>query len=219
MRHADGGLSMVERVYAMWGRHPRLYAAQDWITFLGRHRKIRARAVAATGAGPGARVLEVCCGTGRNFEPVEDRIGPSGRLVGFDYSPEMLGAAGDLAKRRGYENVELVQGDAAVLDVGDARFDAVFSVLGLSAVPDAARAIERCREVLREGGVLSVCDARLPGGPASVGAPLLRAVYGRLAAWNPDQDLVAHLRRTFGEVHVETMNLGTFFIATATRRD
>ena len=41
------GLETVRRVYATWGRHPRLYAAQDWLTFLGRHQAIRRRAVEA----------------------------------------------------------------------------------------------------------------------------------------------------------------------------
>jgi demethylmenaquinone methyltransferase/2-methoxy-6-polyprenyl-1,4-benzoquinol methylase len=211
------GLGTVRRVYAVWGRHPRLYAAQDWITFLGRHHAIRRRAVEATGMGPGARVLEVACGTGRNFRYIEDRIGLGGRLVGFDYSDEMLSAAGDLSRRHGWSNVELVQGDAAVLDIGDEPFDAVVSVLGISAVPDYTAALERCRAVLRPGGVLSVCDAQLFSGAMRVLNPIVRAAYTRGAAWNPDRDIPEDMQRIFGNVSVETFNLGTFFVATSTR--
>lgn len=211
------GLETVRRVYATWGRHPRLYAAQDWLTFLGRHQAIRRRAVEATGVGRGARVLEVACGTGRNFRYIENRIRHRGRLVGFDYSREMLAAAREICRRRGWSNVDLVQGDAAVLDVGEEPFDAVLSVLGLSAVPDYVAALERCRAVLRPGGTLSVCDAQLFPGRLRMLNPLVRAAYTRGAAWNPDRDIPGQMRRIFGNVLVETFNLGTFFVATSTR--
>ncbi|MCA9688546.1 MAG: hypothetical protein R3A51_00685 [Nannocystaceae bacterium] len=42
---------MVQRIDARWGRHPRLYAAQDAITFLGRAHAIPRRAVGAAGVG------------------------------------------------------------------------------------------------------------------------------------------------------------------------
>ena len=180
--HTIQDLEEVRRVYSLWGRHPRLYAAQDWITFMGRHRRIREGAVEAAAIQPNARVLEVACGTGRNFPYIEDRIGPGGQLVGFDYSHEMLAAARDFGMRRGWSNIEFVQGDAAVLDVGSQPFDAVVSVLGISAVPDHLAALRRCRDILRSGGVLAVCDARLFSGALAVFNPLVRAIYGRGAA-------------------------------------
>ena len=217
MRPGDpaGELSAVSHVYSVWGRHPRLYAAQDWITFLGKHRTIRRRAVEATGVGPGARVLEVACGTGRNFRTIEDLIGAEGHLVGFDYSREMLSAARGLAERRGWSNVEFVQGDAAVLDVGDEPFDAAVSVLGISAIPDYLSALQRCHDVLRPGGVLSVCDARLFTGGLSFLNPIVRPLYERLAAWRPDRELSRDMRRIFGNVSVEAFNAGTFFVGTS----
>jgi len=54
-------------VYGFWGRHPRLYAAQDCATFLGRPGHIRRAAVAALGLRSGESVLEVASGSGRNF--------------------------------------------------------------------------------------------------------------------------------------------------------
>jgi len=206
-------LLTVKRVYSFWGRHPWLYAAQDWITFMGRHDAIRRRAVDQSGSGPGDRVLEVACGTGRNFRYVEQRIGPKGRLVGLDYSDEMLAAARDLSRQRGWSNVKLVQGDAAILDVGDEAFDAVVSVLGMSAIPDYVAAIERCRDVLRPGGVLSICDARPFTGALRIINPLVRAVYTSSAAWDPNRDMPAQMHRVFGNVSVTSLNLGTFFFA------
>ena len=211
----EQSLAAVRRVYSLWGRHPRLYALQDLVTFLGRHRAVRRRAVESTGVGPGARVLEVACGTGRNLPFIEDLVGPAGQVVGLDYSGEMLASAADLCRRRGWSNVRLVQGDAAKLDVGPEPFDAVVSVLGLSAIPDHVAAIERCQEVLCPGGVLSVCDAGPVRGGLRLLDPVVRAVYTRLAAWNPDRDIPADMRRIFGNVSVVALNFGTLYIATA----
>lgn len=214
----DDGLASVRRVYSVWGRHPGLYAIQDMVTFLGRHRTIRYRAVEATGVGRGDRVLDVACGTGRNFPFIEDRIGPAGQLVGYDYSDEMLTAAGRLCRLRGWSNVQLVQGDAATLDVGHEPFDAVVSVLGMSAIPDHVAALERCRDVLRPGGALAVCDAGAVRGALRLLDPLLRAVYTRWAAWNPDRDVPADMRRVFGNASVDAVNFGTLYVATSRRR-
>lgn len=213
---ANEALDSVQRVYARWGRHPALYAAQDWVTFLGSHRTLRRKAAEALQVGPGARVLEVACGSGRNFPYVQEVIGPSGTLVGFDFSPEMLGAARRLSVRRGWRNIDLVRGDAAVLQVPGGPFDGVLCVLGMSAIPDHVRALERCRDVLRPGGVLSVCDARLFTGALQPFNPLVGAVYRRLAAWVPERELIDDMRRVFGNVTVEAFNRGTFFLATAT---
>jgi ubiquinone/menaquinone biosynthesis C-methylase UbiE len=137
--------------------------------------------------------------------------------VAFDYSREMLAAARGLAVRRGWRNIEFVQGDAAVLEVEGAPVDGVLCVLGISAIPDHRRALERCRAVLRPGGALVVCDARPPSGLLGAVSPLVRRVYGRWAAWHPDRDIVGDLRRLFGEVAVQELNLGTFFIARASK--
>jgi SAM-dependent methyltransferase len=211
-------LASVGETYAIWGRHPLLYAAQDWITFAGRPGTVRRQAVAALGLSPGARVLEVACGTGRNFRFIEKVIGPAGSLVAFDYSPEMLEAARALALRRGWRNIAFAQGDAAVLEIDGGPVDGVLCVLGMSAIPDHRRALERCRGILRHGGALVVCDARLPSGLLSAANPLIRRVYGRWASWHPERDLLTDLRRIFGEVSVEQLNLGTFFIARAVKR-
>jgi len=210
-------LDAVRQIYRFWGRHARLYAAQDWVTFLGRHRGIRRRAAQATCARRGARVLEVACGSGRNFEHLEAMIGAEGRLVGLDASEPMLGAARQLAERSGWRNIDLVCGDAARLEVGEQPFDAVLSVLGMSAIGDHLQAFERCRQVLRPGGVLVVCDARPLSGRLRALNSGIVAVYRRWAAWNPERDLPADMGRIFGNVTVERFNLGTFFVASSTR--
>ncbi|MCH9728544.1 MAG: class I SAM-dependent methyltransferase [Actinomycetia bacterium] len=212
-------LTQIERVYSFWGRFAGLYAAQDPVTFMGRPGHIRGEAVEALGLRKGDGVLEVGCGTGRNFGPLERAIGTEGRLVGFDYSAEMLAAAGRLCRRRGWGNVSLVQGDAAELDLDEEGFDGVLAVLAMSAIPDHRQALKRCFELLRPGGVLSVCDAQLFEGPLAVLNPLVRAIYTRWATWDPSKDLPSDMEDVFGNAEVAELNLGTFFIATAVKRE
>lgn len=210
-------LDQLDGVYGVWGRLPSLYAAQDCFTFLGRPRKIRAEAVAALRLRPGATVLEIGCGTGRNFTWLERGIGPHGRLVGVDYSASMLGAAGRLAARRHWSNVSLVRGDAAQLPVRAGTADAVLAVLSMSVIPDHVAALRRCHDALRPNGVLVVCDARpFPGRLRHINS-MLRVVYGELAGWRPDRDLAADIRRVFGNVTVQENNRGSFFVAAARR--
>jgi demethylmenaquinone methyltransferase/2-methoxy-6-polyprenyl-1,4-benzoquinol methylase len=76
-----------------------------------RHRR---RAVDRLWLAPGDSVLDVACGTGANFPLLAERVGPTGRIVGVDLSPDMLAIATERARRMGSENVTLIE--AAVED-------------------------------------------------------------------------------------------------------
>jgi SAM-dependent methyltransferase len=216
-RETRDPMAAARRVYGRWGRHPAVYSAASWVVFLGREHELRQRAVEVMGLDAGARVLDVGCGTGRNFVHILRTIGPTGELVGFDQSPQMLDSARELARRNGWNNVRLVRGDAAVLAVGDPSFDGVISTLAMSVVPNYRAAVARCHAVLRKGGVLSICDAGEFRGRWAVLNPAVRALFVSTTAWNPDHDLVRAMREKFGDVRVEQFNKGSMYIASATK--
>jgi acyl dehydratase len=61
---------------------------------------------------PGDAVLDVGCGTGMSFEPIQAAIGPTGRLIGIEPSPEMLGNARARVEAAGWDNVTLLEARA-----------------------------------------------------------------------------------------------------------
>jgi demethylmenaquinone methyltransferase/2-methoxy-6-polyprenyl-1,4-benzoquinol methylase len=92
------------------------------------------------GLAPGQTVIDAACGTGANFEALERRIGPQGRLVGIELSPEMLALARDRAERHRWDNVKLIQAsvEAAQLNIqaDAALFSFAHDVLQSSAAVD-----------------------------------------------------------------------------------
>jgi ubiquinone/menaquinone biosynthesis C-methylase UbiE len=71
----------------------------------------------------GETVIDVACGTGLTFALIEDLIGPDGRVIGIDLSPEMLSQARERVAANGWRNVTLIESaieDAAIPEVADA---------------------------------------------------------------------------------------------------
>ncbi len=216
---SDEKLENVKRVYSFWGRFPSLYSVQDAVTFLGRAKTIRSKAVQKIDLKNGDKVLEIACGSGRNFPYLFEAVGRDGFILGFDYSQEMLDAAQHLSKRKGWDNIKLIQGDAAQLKITEKNFDGVVSVLGISAIPDWEKALSRCYDVIQPGKKLVVCDARLFTGILKILNPFVKIIYSTFAAWDPSKNIPQKMKEIFGNVEVENLNLGTFFIAVSIKKE
>lgn len=206
-------LKNVKKVYLFWGKHPAFYALVTFLTFLGREKFLRQRTAQKLRLYPGDSVLDLACGTGRNFPFLERIVKVEGKIIGFDYSDKMLEAANDLVLRNKWHNVELMQGDAAELEIRQKSIDGVISVLGLSAVPDFATAIQKTYDILKKGRALVVCDAKLFNGFWAFLNPLIKLIYKRGAAWDYNKSIPEEMKKIFGNVEVETFLGGAFYIA------
>jgi ubiquinone/menaquinone biosynthesis C-methylase UbiE len=154
----------------------------DWANLEGLlYARARARAIELLDLRPGARVLDVACGTGANFALIERRIGPSGTLIGVDLTPQMLGRARARVARAGWSNVTLREGDVCELALGG-PFDAAVCTLGLSVIPEWERAWEAMAAAVLPGGRLAIMDAGFPEGAGRRGAGPLAWTLGRLFA-------------------------------------
>ena len=99
----------------MYRRQRHIYDLSRKFYLLGRD-----EAIAGLHAGPGASVLEIGCGTGRNLVKLAQAY-PGADLFGLDVSREMLASAAAAMARAGLSaRVALGQGDATAFD--SARF-------------------------------------------------------------------------------------------------
>lgn len=166
---------------------------------------------------PGGRVLDVCCGTGRNHPYLVAEVGERGEVVGVDVSAEMLERARRQAAARGWRNVSFIHGDAAGLDLPEKSFDGVVGVLGFSVIPRHEEAIRRCLALLKDRGRIVVCDGAPLRGGARVFNPLVVPLYRRLACWDDRKDLLGLLGGIVADLEVQRLNCGSIFIASGTR--
>jgi demethylmenaquinone methyltransferase/2-methoxy-6-polyprenyl-1,4-benzoquinol methylase len=73
---------------------------------------VRRQAIEMLAPQVGDTVLDIGCGTGLSFAPLLERIGPTGRIVGVDPSPDMLAQARTRVARHGWSGVALVEAPA-----------------------------------------------------------------------------------------------------------
>jgi arsenite methyltransferase len=107
---------------------------------------------------PGARVLDLGCGSGIDAVLAAHRTGPTGRVIALDFLPEMLERTAQAAGEAGLENVETLEAEMEEIPLADESVDVVISNGVINLSPRKARALAECARVLRPGGELCVSD-------------------------------------------------------------
>jgi SAM-dependent methyltransferase len=125
---------------------------------------------------PGETVLDLGSGPGLDALLAAGQVGPTGRVIGVDMTPEMLERARATAARAGASQVEFRQGRLEALPVADASVDAVTSNCVINLVPDKAAVFREVARVLRPGGRAVIADIVLE-------RPLPEAVANDVRAW------------------------------------
>lgn len=109
------------------------------------------------------RVLDICCGTGKITMELAAAVGKNGRVIGLDFSENMLGVARQTVKGSEFEDrIELVQGNAMALVFPDSTFDAVTVGWGLRNVPDIKTVVGEMMRVVKPGGMVVSLDMAKP---------------------------------------------------------
>jgi len=165
------------------------------------------RILAATGAGPGSRVLSLGCGIGDTELLLARHVGD---VTGLDLSPAAVRQACGDAERLGIANARFIEGTTA-----KGRFDAVIAIFFLHHLPYAALEAmpEQLLEWLSPGGVFYSLDParrRLSGAVGRVLIPGLMKRYQTPDERELDPEATAALFRRGGmEARVGMYDFGS----------
>ena len=135
---------------------------------------------------PGQRVLDVAAGRGAVLFPAAERVGISGRVVGIDFSEEMVRAtAAEIAH---WPQAEMRRMDAEHLEFPDATFDRVLCGFALWFFPNPHAALLEVLRVLRPGGSVTLTTWANDNPSQLFSSSVLRPYLpvGRVGAGNPD---------------------------------
>jgi SAM-dependent methyltransferase len=131
------------------------------------------RRMLTTGLTTGWHCLEVGAGAGSIVRWLEQRVGPSGKVVALDSNPRFL-------RNSGSSTVDIVQGDVCEADLPDAAFDLVHARYVLIHIADYQRAFHRMLRCVKPGGWLIVEEPDFQGARAITGPDEARAAFDRV---------------------------------------
>jgi demethylmenaquinone methyltransferase / 2-methoxy-6-polyprenyl-1,4-benzoquinol methylase len=178
------------QVRAMFDRIARVYDLMNSVMTAGLHHRWRERAADLAAVGPGGRALDVASGTGDLAIELARRVGPTGTVVGSDFSEAMLDRAREKSSAVTWE-----WANALELPYPDGGFDAATVGFGARNFSDLDRGLAEMARVVRPGGRVVILEITTPQRPPlstffSIWFDRIVPALGKLAG---DPDAYAYL--------------------------
>ncbi|HLS23470.1 MAG TPA: demethylmenaquinone methyltransferase [Pseudogracilibacillus sp.] len=145
-----------EKVHNVFQNISDKYDQMNSIISFNRHLAWRKDVMRQMNVQKGAEALDVCTGTGDWAFSLAKEVGQEGRVIGLDFSENMLEVAKEKQAEQKAANVTFIHGDAMDLPFEDETFDYVTIGFGLRNVPDYEQVLREMYRVLKPGGI-AVC--------------------------------------------------------------
>ena len=154
---------------------------------------------------PGQTVLDIGSGAGIDCFLAAERVGPQGKVIGLDMTPEMIAKAETNARAGGFSQVEFRLGEAEAMPVDDSAVDWVISNCVINLSPDKPNVFCEVFRVLKHGGRFSISDIVLGNDLPDWIADSIYAYTGCVAGAIKETDYLTGLRNAgLTDVEVES---------------
>ena len=156
---------------------------------------------------PGELIVDLGSGGGLDVFLAAQKVGPTGKAIGIDMTPEMIELSRRNAAKAGLTNVEFHLATIDKLPLPDASVDVVISNCVINLAPNKDAVLREIARVLKPGGRLAVSDIALKRPlPAELGTDLM-AYVGCIAGAIEIEEYRWKLTRA-GFAHVEVIDSG-----------
>ncbi|KGX92165.1 ubiquinone/menaquinone biosynthesis methyltransferase [Pontibacillus halophilus JSM 076056 = DSM 19796] len=154
-----------ERVHSVFEKIYGRYDFMNSVISFQRHKAWRKDVMKRMDVKRGEHALDVCCGTGDWTLSLAEAVGSKGKVIGLDFSQNMLSVGEDKRKAQSKDHVSFVHGDAMNLPFEDNSFDYVTIGFGLRNVPDYLTVLKEMHRVVKPGGKVVCLETSQPTAP------------------------------------------------------
>ncbi|MEH7380794.1 demethylmenaquinone methyltransferase [Bacillus sp. JJ1533] len=154
--------SKEQRVHHVFEKIYKNYDQMNSVISFQQHKAWRKDTMKRMDVKAGSAALDLCCGTADWTIALAEKVGPQGKVVGLDFSKNMLKIGQEKVDRLKLTQVELTHGNAMELPFDDNSFDYVTIGFGLRNVPDYMTVLKEMQRVVKPGGKVVCLETSQP---------------------------------------------------------